>query len=645
MDKEESKRRFIAKSIEKYGADAFDYSLVEYVNGYTDITLTCKKHGNITLTPAKHLDIVGGCPFCSRERRKKRKTMDNEEYKKLVILKHGDKYDLSRVEYTGMKECVTGICPEHGEFNIVAYDFAKLRGCPKCGAKGRFTGMHKKDREKRHERLTNETFIAKGKELFNDYYDYSKTDLGNKDEKGRVLIICPKHGEFWQNPNSHVKGHGCAKCGKEKGGKSQSMTTEEFVRKSSEVHHFKYDYSDTVYNGCHGVVDIICPIHGKFSQKAYVHLNGHGCKKCANEAVSDQIISNTEDFIEKAKNRHSYENNDYSFVNYKGAKMPVTIVCENGHTYSQMPNKHLSGHGCPYCSHVVSNPEKEITGFIESLGLDVVNNKRSVLFDAREIDMVVPSKNVAIEYDGLYWHSERTKPSKTYHLDKTVECGKNGMRLIHIFEDEWLYKREIVESRLRVILGGELERIYARKCVVRPIENDLCAKFLEQNHIQGGNVRSSIRYGLFHDNELVSVMTFCKPRKNLGRNANEGDYELLRFCNKLNATVIGGASKLFKHFVRENDPKTVISYADRRWNTGQVYETLGFDFSHFSQPNYFYIIGQKRYNRFNFRKDILVRQGFDSTKTEHQIMLDRGIYRIYDCGTLVYKWTSEVCKY
>lgn len=569
--------------------------------------------------------------------------MSNDDYKKLVIAKHGDKYDLSKVEYIGMREYVTGICPEHGDFNIVAYDFARLRGCPKCGTKLRFTGESNKKRgsSKKSEKLTNDRFIEKCNEIFDGYYDYSKTDLEKKDDKGRVCIICPKHGEFWQNPYSHLNGHGCSKCGKENASKTQKMTTEEFIKKVRKIHKGKYDYTDTVYTGCYDKVDIICPIHGKFSQSAYSHLNGHGCKKCANEYLADQIISNTEEFIEKARKVHKFDKNDYSLVDYKGAKVPVTIICENGHTYSQIPNKHLSGHGCPYCTHNISNQEKEITDYINSLGFETENNNRKLLGDTKEIDIIIPSRKIAIEFDGLYWHCEKNKPNKTFHLDKTVECGKNGFRLIHIFEDEWLFNKDIVKSRLNAILGGNINRIYARKCEIREIENSDCKNFLGENHIQGGNVNSSVRYGLYYDGELVSVMTFCRPRKNLGQSNKGNDYELLRFCNKLNTVVVGGASKLLKHFIREHNPNSIISYADRRWNTGQVYEKLGFTFSHFSQPNYYYIIGQKRYNRFSFRKDVLVRQGFDVNKTEHEIMLDRKIYRIYDCGTMVYKMSVK----
>ena len=567
-------------------------------------------------------------------------SMSNDDYKRLAIEKHGDLYDLSKTEYSGMRNHVLADCPIHGEFSIMAYDFAHKRGCPKCGIDNRSQQrINKQKKKKTRGKLTTEDFIKGAKEVFGDRYNYSKTDLSHRDKRGRVCIICPVHGEFWQNPYSHLHGHGCSKCGKKKGGSTQSLTTEEFIRKANEVHNFKYDYSLTEYHGCYAKVDIICPIHGKFTQSAYSHLNGHGCKQCAVDASAVNLASNTADFINKAKEIHG-DNNDYTYVKYKNARTPVTIVCKKGHIYTQMPNKHLSGHSCPYCTNNISTQEKEIADYIKSLGFDVKTSDRKLLSDSKELDIIVPSKNIAIEFDGLYWHNEINKPDKNYHLNKTIECESKGLRLIHIFEDEWVDKKDIVKSRLNLILGGTFKKIYARNCVVKNIDSKACKDFLDKNHIQGG-INSSTRYGLYFDGKLVSVMTFCKPRRNLGQGMSKNEYELLRFCNKLNTTVVGGASKLFKHFIKEVNPDSVITYADRRWNTGGVYEKMGFMFDHDSQPNYFYTIGQERHNRFGFRKDLLVKQGFDESKSEHEIMLERRIYRIYDCGAKVYKWFKK----
>jgi len=132
-------------------------------------------------------------------------------------------------------------------------------------------------------------------------------------------------------------------------------------------------------------------------------------------------------------------------------------------------------------------------------------------------------------------------------------------------------------------------------------------------------------------------MTFGSKRMVLGSKRNDNTYELLRFCNKLNTSVIGGASKLLKYFIKTYQPKEIISYADRRWSNGNLYNNLDFKFSHNSNPNYYYVINNKREYRFKYRKDVLIKNGYDKAKSEHQIMLEIGIYRIYDCGAICYK--------
>ena len=480
-------------------------------------------------------------------------------------------------------------------------------------------------------------FIIKAREVHGDKYDYSKVKYVNS--KTKVCIICPKHGEFWQIPSSHLRGIGCNKCGIEKRSKAQTLTTEEFIEKAREKHGGKYDYSRTVYNGCYGKVKIICPIHGEYEQAAYSHLNGHGCPKCMSEKNSKVMLMTTDEFIKKAKEVHRYENNDYSNVDYHGTKIPVEIVCEKGHHYMQMPNKHLSGHSCPYCSHNISNQEHEIVEFIRGLGIEVQTNQRNILGDNKEIDIFIPSHNIAIEFDGLYWHNSSMKENN-YHINKTNECEKKGIRLIHIFEDEWMNKKDIVKSRIKNILGKTPNKIYGRNCMISEISYKEAKDFLETNHIQGYSV-SSIRYGLYHKNELVAVMTFCGLRKNLGKKNLENAYELLRFCNRLDTVVIGGADKLLSHFIKDYKPNEIISYADRRWSQGNLYEKLNFSLYNVSPPNYFYVIGRQRFNRFNFRKDRLVKDGYDLIKTEKQIMEERGIPRIYDCGCLCYKWINN----
>ena len=537
------KEIFIEKANKKHN-HKYDYSKVKYIDSKTKVCIICPEHGEFWQTPSAH--VRGhSCPICSNKKRGKHSiTTENliEKYKKM----YGDTYTYGKTIYAdaNTKICVT--CPIHGDFYILPFNHLNGQGCPKC--KGR--------------NLAQEEIIEKFKQIHYDKYDYSKVSFNKIKEK--VCIVCPKHGEFWQTPQKHLKGQGCPICGG-----TSKLTTNQFIKKSNEIHQFKYDYSNSIYVNNKTYIDIICPKHGLFRQLPYNHLNGHGCPKCVE---------------------------------------------------------------------TISKAECLVYNFVKNIDKDIAQSKRDIIYPY-ELDLYSSKYNIAIEFDGLYWHNEKNVDNN-HHINKTELCEKQGIQLIHIFEDEWLFKQEIVKSRIKSILGVIDNKIFARKCIIKDVSFKEAKKFLEENHIQG-NCMSKYRYGLYYNNELISIMTFGNKRKNLGSASKEDSYELLRFCNKLNTNVVGGASRLLNHFIKIHNPKEIISYCDRRWSQGNMYEKLGFNFDHYSKPNYFYVVGQKRENRFKYRKSELIKQGFDKNKSEHEIMLERGIYRIYDCGTMVYKWKKE----
>lgn len=290
---------------------------------------------------------------------------------------------------------------------------------------------------------------------------------------------------------------------------------------------------------------------------------------------------------------------------------------------------------CNVVSELKSIKEKELVDFLMSLNLNIVEGDRTIL-NGKEIDVYLPDFNIGIEFNGLYWHSEKYV-DKDYHLNKTNMCESKGIHLIHIFEDEWVKNKDIVKSRLINLFKLNEGRVYGRKCIIKDVSTKDKTKFLNDNHIQG-TIGSKVNLGLYYNEELVSIMTFGKGR--VVMNGIKNEWELLRFCNKINHSVIGGASKLFKHFLKNHNPIQIISYADRRWSQGNLYNQLGFDKTHYSTPNYFYVINSKREHRFKYRKNLLVQEGFDANKTEREIMYDRKIYRIYDCGNLVYVYLN-----
>lgn len=322
-------------------------------------------------------------------------------------------------------------------------------------------------------------------------------------------------------------------------------------------------------------------------------------------------------------------------------------------TYYVSPTNLLSGKDCPYCANVGghSKMEIELIDFLKTIlpNIDVIQSERNVLKNNKELDIYIPSKQLAIEFNGLYWHSETNGKDKKYHLSKLEECIEKGINLIQIFEDEWINSREIVELKLQHLLKvNTKKKVYARNCYVEEINNEYKNEFLERNHIQGKD-NSSIKLGLWlnkeNGDELIAVMTFCKPRLSLGQKENKFDYELSRFATDLDYRTIGAFSKLFNYFKLNYDFNNIITYADRRWSMGNVYDKNEFKFSHISEPNYWYFKnGNKRYHRFNFRKQNLEKlfpDIYDKSKTEKQIMEEANYNIIWDCGNLVYIYSNE----
>ena len=296
---------------------------------------------------------------------------------------------------------------------------------------------------------------------------------------------------------------------------------------------------------------------------------------------------------------------------------------------------------CPHCypsDGGISAKEKELLDFVKSIyDGEIIENSKHVI-EGLELDIYIPEKRVAIEFDGLYWHSEQKGKGANYHLDKTNLCLDKGIQLVHVFEDDWMYHNDIVKDRIRSLLGMIKTRIYARDCKVAEIDGHVANEFLNQNHLQGGD-SSSIRYGLFHNGELVSVMTFGKPRFN-----GNYDYELIRNATRMNAIVIGGASKLLAYFVGLHNGSRIISYADRRYSNGSVYDRMGFKFVQYTQPNYWWCKNKHKFSRYQCQKKNLPKvlgDKYDGSLSESENMLLAGFEKVYDCENIVYVYGDK----
>jgi hypothetical protein len=285
-----------------------------------------------------------------------------------------------------------------------------------------------------------------------------------------------------------------------------------------------------------------------------------------------------------------------------------------------------------------SSYEDELLGWLQNKGFAVKSADRMAI-KPFELDLLIEEKKVAIEFCGLYWHGETFKMDPLYHLNKVEEAENAGYRLVTIFEDELVDHRHVVYSRLAAILGIGERGIGARSATVKPVKSQEAYDFFERFHVQGG-VYGSHQYGAFDGDEMIACMSFSKPRVALGR--KEGSMELLRYATD-GRMHPGIASRLFKAFLRDVDPSSVMSYADRRWSDGGLYRALGFTELRPTAPNYWYVHPSriKRYHRFNFRKDALIREYPEmADMTERAIMTELGYYRIWDCGHFRFVWNK-----
>ncbi len=284
-----------------------------------------------------------------------------------------------------------------------------------------------------------------------------------------------------------------------------------------------------------------------------------------------------------------------------------------------------------------SHYEDNICIWLKELSIsNIVRNDRQVI-SPLELDIYLPDYKVAIEFNGLFWHSEIAgSKSKEYHLDKTIQCEKQGIQLVHIFEDEWIQKQEIVKSIIKSKLGLITNRIYARECTLSMVPNEIAKAFLFDNHLQ---VQISCKYyfGLYHEHALVYLIGISKPRFN-----KDYQYELVRSCPLININVVGGFSKLIKYAVQALSISTMISYVDRRYFTGKGYKDWKFLRS--IDPNYYYIVNGNRESRIKYQKhklQALFPNEYEDILTEWEIMQLANYDRIYDCGNLVYEYKEE----
>jgi len=304
-------------------------------------------------------------------------------------------------------------------------------------------------------RRTTEMFISDAIAVHGDSYDYNLTNYTNTQTD--VNIICKIHGIFSQNPNSHLRGSGCKECGYIRNSKTFKYSQEEFISKCSKIHENKYDYTPTKYIDILTPIEIVCPVHGVFTQSPRDHIRGHGCKLCRDVLVAFKRAKTTDQFILDAKNVHG-DKYEYKFVNYVNSKIKVKIICKEHGEFPQSPYNHLNGDGCPHCV-TTSKGELKIKQLLDSREIEYVKEYR--FEDCRDkyplpFDFYIPQFNLCIEYDGKHHFKSIPYFGGDEHLKivqhrdkiKTNYCRDNNIKLIRIPYTEFNNIESILENEM-----------------------------------------------------------------------------------------------------------------------------------------------------------------------------------------------------
>lgn len=529
-----------------------------------------------------------------------------------------DRIGLSKFVYTKSNQKSIATClvnTSHPDFSINPNKIMEGVGCPECA------GNKKKDLA---------TILQEVQEVHGDKYSLTENSIYLGTNSKLELFCNECKVPFLISPKKCKYGQGHRDCSRARAEAGRTQTFAEFVKRSEEVFGKEvFTYYKETYRNFNSITKIGCRIHGDFEVKPVDFVSStYGCPECSVMGrARTQQKEFAECFVDNANvaHRNKYDYSEFIFVNYNTKGIIHCPVKAHG-SFMMSPYAHLSTlSGCPKCAPTFSKAQQEVAEYVSSLGVEIECDVK--LPSGLEVDILIRSKNIAIEYNGLRWHSDQFRPP-TFHLRKTLECQSVGLRLVHIYEDEWLYKKEIVKVLLTVILGKCETKKSARKCEIKSVSWEDYKNFNNLHHLQGVGTAPSIRLGLWYGNTLVSVMGFSN------RESSSGEIELVRFSS--NGIVRGAFSKLLKHSKKylPNSVTKIVSFSDLRWSVGSVYLANGFNCISRSKPTYWYVVKSKREDKRGYQRKYLPYKlkVFDPNLSEVENCRANGLYRIFDCG-------------
>lgn len=493
-----------------------------------------------------------------------------------------------------------------------------------------------------------EAFVA----TYNGPYDFSNSVYAGMNQK--VAFLCPTHGAVTSDAKNMINGASCNKCALEARVGRNRLTKKKMLAKFFEKHGKLYDYSLCEYKGQETPVAIKCSTHGVFMQRPEDHWRGSGCPQCFHENRRGATQRDTtESFIKKVQAIHG-NSFDLSSVVYANSQQDIEVVCiKHNKVCKTKPNWLLNGcNPCTSCNHMKSKQEQSLADYLK-IFTSIVQHDRQIL-KPKELDIYAPSVALAIEYSGMFWHShgsvEEELKNKNNHQHKYAQCAAKGIRLITIYETEWLERQQAIKRLLRNAVGKAKGKLMARKCELKKTTHQEAVAFYERYHPQGGAGNGEY-YGLYWKGKLVACMRFTYGINDRGIASSNRVWTLSRYATRVN--VVGGASKLFKAFIDEHNPSEVKSFSDNRYFSGGMYQQLGFSLDAEIQPDY-QIWSMKgglktkaQYQRRCIQARLTehgVEETFDpenDTRSERDMTYLMGARRIYDCGKKRWVWKSK----
>jgi hypothetical protein len=504
----------------------------------------------------------------------------------------------------------------------------------------------------------NSPLFAEGKARWDKFvteykgpYDFSSSVYVGMNRK--VSFQCPVHGLMQSDAKVMVRGAKCQKCVFEDRRGKRRITQGQMLERFIKAHGQQYDYSQAVYSTQQVPVHIICPDHGAFFQCPEWHWAGSKCPGCAHDSRKKLLSLGYEGFVEVVE-RNFPGMFDVPMFNYTNSQAEIQIVCrKHKKVCSTKPNwVIMKNNPCTQCNHMKSAEEAAIAKFC-GLFTKVSSRNRSLLAP-KEVDIYMPSKHLAIEFSGMFWHSHpdevHENGHKMDHANKFYRLRDMGIRLITVFQSEWRERPYAIKRLLRNAIGAGRGKLMARKCELKNVPHKEAVAFYERYHPQGGAGHGD-HYGLYWKGKLVACMRFTFGANDRGAARAGSMWTLTRYATRI--TVAGGASRLFKAFVNDKNPGEVKSFSDNRYFSGGMYTQLGFTLEEETKPDYqvwspkIGLAPKSHYQRRLLPKRLQEHgstEVFDpetDTRTEKEMTYAMGARRIYDCGKKRWVWNPS----